>query len=54
MTAALAAALLIPASAVVGRTGPPDPAGSGTLPLRGLDLDALTIPVLQQRMDAGT
>ncbi|PZA20553.1 amidase, partial [Modestobacter versicolor] len=28
-------------------------AGSGTLPLRDLDLDALTIPELQDRMDAG-
>ncbi|MCZ2839450.1 amidase [Modestobacter sp. VKM Ac-2985] len=60
MTAAFAAALLVPASAVAapadqGRAGPgvADAAGSGTLPIRGLDLDASTIPELQERMDAG-
>jgi amidase len=60
VTAAVAVALLVPASTVSaappvgaapGRA--PDAAGSGTLPLRGLDLDALTIPELQERMDAG-
>ena len=62
VTAALAAALLVPASTVAAapadqagaERGRPDAAGSGTLPLRGLDLDALTIPELQDRMDAGT
>ena len=53
LTAAVAVALLVPASAVSaappGRA--PDGAGSGTLPLRGLDLDALSIPELQERMD---
>lgn len=60
VTAAFAAALLVPASAVAapadqGRAGPgvADAAGSGTLPIRGLDLDASTIPELQERMDAG-
>jgi len=59
LTAALAAALLVPASTVAASpsdgspVGVPDQAGSGTLPIRGLDLDALTIPELQQRMDAG-
>jgi amidase len=58
ITAAVAA-LLVPASAVSAApstgagVGAPDAAGSGTLPLRGLDLDALTIPQLQDRMDAG-
>ncbi|WP_246626649.1 amidase [Modestobacter italicus] len=59
VTAALAAALLVPASTVAAapadqagaERGRPDAAGSGTLPLRGLDLDALTIPELQDRMD---
>jgi amidase len=55
VTAAFACALLVPAGAVAaappGRA--PDPAGSGTLPLRDLDLDAATIPELQQRMDDG-
>ncbi|WP_299951636.1 amidase [uncultured Modestobacter sp.] len=59
VTAALAAALLVPASTVAAapadqagaERGRPDGAGSGTLPLRGLDLDALTIPELQERMD---
>lgn len=55
LTAAFACALLVPAGAVAA--APPgvaaDPAGSGTLPLRDLDLDAATIPELQQRMDAG-
>lgn len=60
VTAAFAAALLVPASAVAapadtGQAGPgvADAAGSGTLPIRGLDLDASTIPELQERMDAG-
>ncbi|MCZ2820610.1 amidase [Modestobacter sp. VKM Ac-2977] len=63
VTAALAAALLVPASATAAApadpgqpgTGPgvADAAGSGTLPIRGLDLDALTIPELQERMDDG-
>jgi amidase len=59
VTAAVAAALLVPAGTVSAAppagtaVGTPDRAGSGTLPLRGLDLDALTIPDLQQRMDAG-
>src|SRR4051812_12648682 len=57
--ATVTAALLFPASAVsaapsaVDPAGVPDAAGSGSLPLRGLDLDALTIPDLQQRMDDG-
>ncbi len=61
LAAATACALLFPASALAAGSegsGAPDPAaaaaGSGTLPLRDLDLDALTIPELQQRMDAGT
>ncbi|MCW2536345.1 MAG: putative secreted amidase, partial [Modestobacter sp.] len=37
-----------------GLPGPAAAAGSGTLPLRDLDLDALTIPELQQRMDDGS
>ncbi|MCZ2815897.1 amidase [Modestobacter sp. VKM Ac-2984] len=60
VTAAFAAVLLVPASAVAapadpGQAGPgaADAAGSGTLPIRGLDLDALTIPELQARMDVG-
>jgi len=54
VTAAMAAALLVPASTVSAAPGEaPDRAGSGTLPLRDLDLDALTIPDLQSRMDAG-
>ncbi|KGH48687.1 amidase [Modestobacter caceresii] len=63
VTAALAAALLVPASATAAApadpgesgtgTGVADAAGSGTLPIRGLDLDALTIPELQSRMDDG-
>ena len=36
-----------------GRPPARTPPAPGTLPLRGLDLDALTIPELQQRMDAG-
>ncbi|WP_369135253.1 amidase [Modestobacter sp. I12A-02662] len=50
-------ATVVVAAAVVLVTPPgvaaADPAGSGTLPLRGLDLDAATIPDLQQRMDDG-
>src|ERR1700712_3115381 len=59
LTAAVAAALLVPASTSSAapspqqRGGVPDAAGSGSLPLRGLDLDALTIPELQHRMDSG-
>jgi amidase len=59
ITTAVAAALLFPASTVSaappagGPAGGPDAAGSGSLPLRGLDLDALTIPELQERMDGG-
>jgi amidase len=63
VTAALAAALLVPASATAAAPADPgesgtglgvaDAAGSGTLPIRGLDLDALTIPELQSRMDDG-
>jgi amidase len=55
VTAAVAAALLVPAGTVSAApaAGTPDPAGSGTLPLRDLDLDALTIPDLQEQMDAG-
>src|SRR3954469_15164324 len=59
ITATVTAALLFPASSVsaapsaVDPVGVPDAAGSGSLPLRGLDLDALTIPDLQQRMDDG-
>lgn len=59
-TAAVAAALLVPAAASAagpGDTpaagGTADAAGSGTLPLRDLDLDTITIPELQHRMDAG-
>jgi amidase len=61
LAAATGCALLFPARALAAGSegsGAPDPAaaaaGSGTLPLRDLDLDALTIPELQQRMDAGT
>lgn len=63
VTAALAAALLVPASATAAAPSDPgqpgtgagvDAAGSGTLPIRGLDLDALTIPELQARMDDGS
>ena len=51
---AITAALLVPAGAVAAQPGgPPGATGSGTLPLRGLDLEELTIPELQQRMDAG-
>ena len=64
LTAALAATLLVPASTVSAvpvsaapgagvPVGVPDAAGSGALPLRDLDLDALTIPELQERMDDG-
>ncbi|WP_369138523.1 amidase [Modestobacter versicolor] len=57
LIAAVTAALLVPAGAVSaapGDAGPaPGAAGSGTLPLRDLDLDALTIPELQDRMDDG-
>lgn len=62
VTAAVAAALLVPASTVTAAPAEPgqagagigaDAAGSGTLPIRGLDLDALTIPELQARMDDG-
>jgi amidase len=56
VTAVVAAALLVPAGTVWAApagSAVTDPAGPGTLPLRGLDLDALTIPELQQRMDAG-
>ena len=57
LTAAVAVVLLVPAGAVSAappggaHDRVPDGAGSGTLPLRGLDLAALTIPELQQRMD---
>ena len=55
LTAAFACALLVPAGAVAA--APPgaavDLGASGTLPLRDLDLDAATIPELQQRMDDG-
>ncbi|NEK93086.1 amidase, partial [Modestobacter muralis] len=57
--AAAATALLLPASAVSAtppgsaQVAVPDLVGSGSVPVRGLDLDALTIPELQQRMDAG-
>ncbi len=51
VTAAVAGALVVPSSSAVA--APPGAAGSGTLPLRGLDLDAVTIPELQQRMDSG-
>jgi amidase len=60
VVAAAACALLLPASALAagpdsgGLPGPAAAAGSGTLPLRDLDLDALTIPELQQRMDDGS
>ena len=55
LTAAFACALLVPAGAVAAApaASATDPAGSGTLPLRGLDLDAVTIPELQERMDDG-
>ncbi|WNV76501.1 amidase family protein [Geodermatophilus sp. DSM 44513] len=59
LTAALAGALVVPAAVAAADTGAPAPApavdaaGSGTLPVRGLDLDALTIPELQERMDGG-
>ena len=55
VAAAVACALMVPV--VAASAAPPgtaaDAAGSGTLPLRGLDLDAATIPDLQARMDAG-
>jgi amidase len=54
ITAAVAAALLVPTGAA--SAGPPAGAGAtatDSAPLRKLDLDALTIPELQQRMDAG-
>jgi amidase len=51
VTAAVAGALVVPSSSAVA--APPGAAGSGTLPLRGLDLDVVTIPELQQRMDSG-
>jgi amidase len=54
VTAALACALLVPAGTVAA--APPGTAAepaAGTLPVRDLDLDALTIPELQERMDAG-
>jgi amidase len=55
VAAAVACALLVPVGTAVA--APPgsavDTAGSGTLPLRDLDLDAATIPDLQSRMDAG-
>ena len=60
VVAAAACALLLPTSALAagpdsgGLPGPAAAAGSGTLPLRDLDLDALTIPELQQRMDDGS
>jgi amidase len=60
VVAAAACALLLPASALAagpdsgGLPGPAAAGGSGTLPLRDLDLDALTIPELQQRMDDGS
>ncbi|WP_249523136.1 amidase [Modestobacter marinus] len=63
VTAALAAALLVPASATAAAPSDPgqpgtgtgvDAPGSGTLPIRGLDLNALTIPELQARMDDGS
>jgi amidase len=55
VTAVVAAALLIPpgVASAGGPGGVPDGAGSGTLPLRDLDLDALTIPDLQERMADG-
>jgi amidase len=59
VTTAVAAALLVPAGTAAaappdGATvGADDRAGSGTLPLRDLDLDALTIPDLQELMEAG-
>jgi amidase len=62
IAAATTCALLLPPGSALaagsGGAGVPDPAGvaagSGTLPLRDLDLDALTIPELQQRMDDGS
>ena len=42
------------ATVLVLPTSPVATAGSGTLPLRGLALDAVTIPELQERMQAGT
>jgi amidase len=54
LTAVLAATLLVPASTVSAASGAGVPVGgSGALPLRDLDLDALTIPELQERMDDG-
>jgi amidase len=46
LTALLATALVFPTDAVAAT-------GSGTLPLNGLALDAITIPELQERMRAG-
>jgi amidase len=52
ITATVAAALLVPAAPVSAAPAAADAADAGPL-LRGLDLDALTIPELQERMDDG-
>jgi amidase len=52
ITATVAAALLVPAAPVSAAPAAADAADAGPL-LRGLDLDALTIPELQERMDEG-
>jgi amidase len=43
----------LPAQASAPLTAAERSASAGTLPLRGLDLDAVTIPELQERMDEG-
>jgi amidase len=59
LVTALTAALLVPTGAVAAQpagaadAAGPDTAGSGTLPVRGLDLEEVTIPELQSRMDTG-
>jgi amidase len=62
LTAGLACVLLVPAGVASAAPAPGAAAGQasagspgpGTLPLRGLDLDAVTIPELQERMDDGS
>jgi amidase len=62
LTAAVTGAVLVPGSAFAAAPAAPAApqtlaqrsAGSGTLPVRGLDLDAATIPELQARMADGS
>ncbi len=55
--ATLAGTVLLPGAAGASTAAPASPAARqaspGTLPIRGLDLDAITIPELQERMDDG-